>query len=316
VMDGYEASRRLREQPQLRDLPIIALTANAMASDRQRCIDAGMNDHVAKPVNLSELFAALAHWLRPRPGSPVPALQLTPHRGASESKDEGDLPPLAGIDTAAGLAQVSGNLALYIKVLRKFRAQHVTRFEAEFRAALAADDWPLATRLAHSLKGVARTLGAFGLGELALQLEHAARNEHSVIALRLAPLLAHLGELADSLLRLDQDGGPQPSAHGREQQHAACRQLAHLLNERDTAVGDYLAEFTRALAPCPHHALVADIARAVGRYDHQEALGRLQQLSEQLGFPLHAQEPAPPADRRWGETATDNPGNPGINDSN
>jgi CheY-like chemotaxis protein len=64
-MDGYEATRLLRLQPLLQELPIIAMTANVMSGDRERAIAAGMNDHVAKPINVDDLFATLARWIRP-----------------------------------------------------------------------------------------------------------------------------------------------------------------------------------------------------------------------------------------------------------
>ncbi len=172
VMDGYEASRRLRENPRLRDLPIIALTANAMASDRQRCLDAGMNDHVAKPVNLVDLFAALARWVPPRPVLPVEPTEVEalPPEPVTDA-----LPLLPGFDIAAGLAQVSGNAALYRKVLEKLRDQHGEHFDAQYQGAMNSGDPTTAIRLAHSLKGVSRTLGAFHLGDLAYALETATR---------------------------------------------------------------------------------------------------------------------------------------------
>ena len=65
VLDGYAATRALRRQPQLRDLPVIAMTANAMVGDRDKVLAAGMNDHIAKPIKIDELFATLARWVRP-----------------------------------------------------------------------------------------------------------------------------------------------------------------------------------------------------------------------------------------------------------
>jgi CheY-like chemotaxis protein len=74
VMDGYAATRALRQRPQLRDLPVIAMTANAMVGDRDKVLAAGMNDHIAKPIKLDEMFATLARWVRPAAdGSPRPA---------------------------------------------------------------------------------------------------------------------------------------------------------------------------------------------------------------------------------------------------
>jgi CheY-like chemotaxis protein/HPt (histidine-containing phosphotransfer) domain-containing protein len=282
VMDGFETSRRLREQPRLRDLPIIALTANAMASDRQRCLDAGMNDHVSKPVNLSELFAALERWVRPRQGRETQALLVE-----KEHDGGGSLPILPGIDTVAGLAQVSGKTALYLKVLRKFRQQYVACFEDECIAAMQANNWPAAIRLAHSLKGVARTLGAFHLGDLALQLEDAARDGPEQAAKCLTVLSAELAVIAAGLAALDAPGevdGDNASRErsSREQQRAVCTNLASLLEQRDASAADYIETFLSVMASAGHMALVDEIRAAVGRYDHAGGLQRLRKLADLL----------------------------------
>jgi CheY-like chemotaxis protein len=86
VMDGYAATRALRQQPQWRELPVIAMTANAMVGDREKVLAAGMNDHVAKPIKVEELFATLARWVRPAVVGPEHAPE------ASSSKSRIDPP--------------------------------------------------------------------------------------------------------------------------------------------------------------------------------------------------------------------------------
>lgn len=170
VMDGYAATRQLRENPLYRDLPIIALTANAMTSDRDRTAAAGMNAHLAKPIDVPELYAALSTWIKP----PAPE----PEKPAEMAEMPLELP---GIDTAAGLAQTR-KLTLYLRLLAKFRDTQGRAFVSECRQAITAGDWPLATRLAHSLKGVARTLGAMELGQAAFALEEACREQNPASA--------------------------------------------------------------------------------------------------------------------------------------
>jgi CheY-like chemotaxis protein len=65
VLDGYEATRRLRQRPQWRDLPVIAMTANALVGDREKALAAGMNDHIVKPIVVDEMYSTLARWVRP-----------------------------------------------------------------------------------------------------------------------------------------------------------------------------------------------------------------------------------------------------------
>ncbi len=167
VMDGYEATRALRQRPELKDLPVIAMTANAMAGDREKVLQAGMNDHVAKPIRVDDLFATLARWVHPAP--PVPGPEAPP--------------PL---DVRAGLAALMGDEALYRRLLAMFR-QRESDFVARFRAACAQGDGDAAMRCAHDLKSVAGSLGMPALQRAAAALEAASRQRREAAALE--PLL-------------------------------------------------------------------------------------------------------------------------------
>ena len=148
VMDGYAATRALRLRPALRTLPVIAMTANAMVGDREAVLAAGMNDHIAKPIVIDEMFATLAKWVKP-------------NRSAA-----------AGIDARCGLDNVGGDDALYRRMLNLF-LQSETDFVQRFHAARAAGDAETAMRAVHDLKGEAGTLGMHGLQQAATALERA-----------------------------------------------------------------------------------------------------------------------------------------------
>ena len=152
VMDGYAATRALRAQPQWRNLPIIAMTANAMVGDREKVLLAGMNDHIAKPINVAEMFATLARWVRP----------AAPRAGDT----------LPGIESGAALAALMDDEELYRRLLCMFRDREAG-FADRFGAAMAADDLSAGTRLAHDLKSVSASLGALSLGKAAGELERA-----------------------------------------------------------------------------------------------------------------------------------------------
>ncbi|KQV81188.1 hypothetical protein ASC87_09670 [Rhizobacter sp. Root1221] len=162
VLDGYAATRALRKVPELRELPVIAMTANAMAGDREKVIEAGMNDHIAKPVNFERMFATLARWLQPAPGAEVrgeiAASSLAAHR----------------FDANAGLRNVGGNEALFRRLLAMFMEREGDFFQ-RFGAAQAAGDMVAATREAHDLKNEAKTLGMPALCEAATALEQGCR---------------------------------------------------------------------------------------------------------------------------------------------
>jgi CheY-like chemotaxis protein/HPt (histidine-containing phosphotransfer) domain-containing protein len=162
VMDGYAATRALRLQPALRTLPVIAMTANAMVGDREAVLAAGMNDHIAKPIVINEMFATLAKWVKPT-------------RSAAAGDDRPALNTdraLNGIDARRGLENVGGNEAFYRRMLGLFRDSEAD-FVQRFRAARAAGDATSAMRAVHDLKSEAGTLGMHALEEVAAALERA-----------------------------------------------------------------------------------------------------------------------------------------------
>ena len=172
VMDGYEATRRLRQDVRYRSLPIIALTANALPSERDKCLEAGMNGHIAKPIRSVELLAILAAHLKPAAVFPrvsePPATALEAPVELSER-----LPKVPGIDVARGLYYADGRLPNYREILRLFHETHGRRFSTDVRNALGVANWREASRRAHSFKSAARTIGAARLGELSGKLESA-----------------------------------------------------------------------------------------------------------------------------------------------
>ncbi len=189
-MDGLEATRRIRalgrDNPahaRLSALPIIAMTAQAMEGDAEKSVEAGMLDHVTKPIEPDALFNALAKHVPPRKDGPTPpetALEATPAATASPGNtapDAAGLVDTPALKASAGLARVGGNLTLYRKLLRTFLDKH-TGASARLRDVLAdgaSDVTTDARREAHTLKGVAGNLGAEPLRAAAEAMEHALR---------------------------------------------------------------------------------------------------------------------------------------------
>jgi CheY-like chemotaxis protein/HPt (histidine-containing phosphotransfer) domain-containing protein len=169
VMDGYEATRRIRANPQWKELPIIAMTANAMPTDRERVWQVGMNDHIVKPLDINLMFATLAAWITPG-AMPVVAEAEAVVGGVPLPTVEAAPVAFAGIDVAAGLERCMGKESLYRNLLRKFRVAGAS-FPDEFAAALAAGDLVKMQRLCHTLKGTSATLGAEDLSEACKRLE-------------------------------------------------------------------------------------------------------------------------------------------------
>lgn len=165
VMDGYTATRKIREQVRLKELPIIAMTANVMASDREKALKSGMNDFIEKPINVSEMFRIMSKWIT----HSKPAATVQVHTSEEESHTE-ELPELPGINLKIGLEYTLGRTDLYIKLLRMFHEKQAM-FEEQFNSARSDKDSETAYRMAHSLKGVSGTIGAQAVQKAAYSLE-------------------------------------------------------------------------------------------------------------------------------------------------
>lgn len=166
VMDGYAAVQALRKDARYASLPVIALTANALLEERQRCLDIGMNGFVSKPIRMDELLQQLSQLFPSDLPLPSPSGQVT----IPDSLRQGL--GVAGIDAAVGLAHVH-KPPLLLKLLKHFRQTSLTNFRQSFETARVQGDWNAMIRLAHSLKGTSLTLGATDLGLLAADLEKA-----------------------------------------------------------------------------------------------------------------------------------------------
>jgi len=174
-MDGYTASREIRNlKSEIRNIPIIAMTAHAMTGDEQKSLDAGMNDHVTKPIDPDQLFSTLQKWIKPSEER-VQVQQLEVSVEQSETDKpvpaEDELPEsLSGFDLVDGLKRLQGNKKLYRKLLLSFAADYNT-VANEIRQALDAEDFDQAHSLVHNLKGLAGNLAATDLQAAAVNLE-------------------------------------------------------------------------------------------------------------------------------------------------
>ncbi|MBI4755999.1 MAG: PAS domain S-box protein [Betaproteobacteria bacterium] len=175
-MDGMAATRAIRRLPGGQATPVLAMTANAFAEDRRHCLDAGMNDHIAKPVDPETLYATLLKWLpkrgaAPRP-SPGPAAAT---RAAADALAA--LRAVPGLDVTLGLKYVRGKEASYLKLLRKYAQTHHADLET-LRRLCAEGDRAGAGRIAHTLKGASGFIGASALQQTMTELDAALRADH------------------------------------------------------------------------------------------------------------------------------------------
>ncbi len=257
VMDGVEATRRIRATDAGRMLPILAMTANAFEEDRRRCEEVGMNGHLVKPVDPERMFAALAQWIPE--GEHAAASPLTP-----------TVP--AVIDREVGVRALGGDAAGYRQVLDMFLANHSGDVD-RLRQAIKDGDRALAERVAHTLKGVAATIGAHALRDRALALEQAlhAGTPVQTIADDIAACAVQIGAVCDeirALPRAEADAVGLPTARVR----SLVSQLCLLLEHDDMKSGTIWRELKPALVAQFGEAAVHPLTRLIEAFEFPEAL--------------------------------------------
>jgi signal transduction histidine kinase/DNA-binding NarL/FixJ family response regulator/HPt (histidine-containing phosphotransfer) domain-containing protein len=234
-MDGIETTRAIRQMddPWLKTMPIVALSANAMSGAREAFLAAGMNDFIAKPIDARELNAALVKWLPPDKITAAVDVQKTyRYTGAEPAGDHPEMAELTaalsaelkarlfadfarieGFDPAAGLSHTGDNAGAYIDILRQFCAEYDT-YEADLRSCLAAEDWKNYSVKIHAMKGVLAVIGMDSLSQWAYRLElaskggeyDACKNETANIS---EAMRAFRDRLAQSPLMAREKAGPK-----------------------------------------------------------------------------------------------------------
>lgn len=264
-MDGFEATRRLRADGRFADLPIVAMTAHAMAEERQRCLDAGMDGHLAKPIDPALLYATverLAGYRRPGP----------------EDTASG-LPDLPGLNVPAALRRMGGDRRSYLALLRRFAANHADAME-RIHAALARSDRSTAEHLAHELRGAGASIGAVALAEACTALERSLRRQHATsaeigrVAAESKRLLAMLeSRLGPPARPLEGDVDNVDGDLATDQ-----RRLAALLASADGDATRLFRQLRSRLLQAYGAAPVGLLAEAIQNFDFESALARLAAL--------------------------------------
>lgn len=279
VMDGIEATKEIRKNPQYSSLPIVAMTANAMVQDRDRCMQAGMNDHISKPIEPDKLFSILLKWMPDR------KIKIKEIQKSSIKLLENELKiRIPGLDIESGLRRVLGKEKSYINLLRKYAMGQKDTFE-QIEKMLSEDEWHSAQRLAHTLKGLSGSIGAIEIQEKAFILEKAIEKHESFDVLN--PIIKETSIMLEKMIRCLKNALPDedviPKVIGAV---SSCEELLEVLEK--------LKPFVQALKPkkCAevmeeHKDLVwpenlqsraADLEKFVSKYKFKEALQVLEQL--------------------------------------
>jgi len=276
VMDGFTATRELRKDKRYKDLPILAMTANATHEDRQRCEEAGMDDHIAKPVIPKVLFETLLKWVEHKERD-VPDV---PSDGTDDSLE---LPDIAGVDTEAGLARVGGNIGSYLKLLNKF-AENQADAISEIRSAFAENDNELSVRLAHTLKGVGGAIGADELQETAAKLESSLKKKPDDLPdALLSAAEQELDRIVGLLADLTAASQPESGAAGVIPDDIAERlqTLLTKLEDYDTESEELLDELITQTKGTEMYDSLMSVRKQVGQYDFEAAAEELKPILDE-----------------------------------
>ncbi|WP_103039802.1 response regulator [Azospirillum argentinense] len=316
-MDGFEATRRLRARPAGQGLPIIAMTASALPSDRQRCLDGGMDDHIAKPIDVDQLFSVVTRWLgQPAGGLGAGGLGVgglgagapilpKPMPSAARAALPSELP---GIDVKDALHRLDGDVGLFRKFVTDF-ARTYDGVADGIAVALASGDLPRAKALGHELKSLAGNIGARTLSAAADAVQIAAfRGDGAAAAAQLPVLRAELEAVLDSAARLTVapgrahgsvpgggsggasggvGGGGEPAMDIQTLEPMLDR-FARLLRDSNFAAAEEFAVLAPPLADWIDPVSMKALSSAVDGLDFTKAQGILRRIMLDLGLSLPA----------------------------
>ncbi|MBK1718843.1 hybrid sensor histidine kinase/response regulator [Thiocystis violacea] len=278
VLDGYEATTRLRSQNRYADLPIIAMTAHAMAEERQRGLDMGMQGYLAKPFEPSELFAMLAAYRPTVADDEIPAPESAPI--TQEPPDT--LPDIPGLDIQEGLMRTGDDPVFYRTLLGQFHRQY-RDITTTLQAALDSGDWPGTLRQAHTLKGLAGTLGMVEIAIAACALEKAAKSRDPGTFGRLTTLIEHLNPVLDRLPGLAtaparSESTDVPSQSGSPPADVATefKRLMELLAEGDIEATDLWRQHAESFSRVLSFSTRQRVKHALDGFDFDSALAMLE----------------------------------------
>ena len=282
VMGGLEAAQEIRKISA--DIPLLALTARAMTEERDLCLEAGMNGHLAKPIDPALLFAALSQWRKL--DAATADIRLAQAGLPSQQSSQLAESTHTGIDIASGLLRVSRNEQLYLRLLTQFADDYHDAAE-RLTTAWQNGDWETASRQAHTIKGVAGNLGATTVHESAATLEAVFSSDGVTTADEITGLVAQFAAAMDQAIatitayRQEKAAAPVTTAAVADTSSPAPQsreQLRVLLLDADSEAIEYFANVQSSFMATYDNKQVRKLEKALQDFDFDAALEILNNL--------------------------------------
>jgi two-component system sensor histidine kinase/response regulator len=270
VMDGLEATKIIRQKFSNNDLPILAMTANASDADRDKCLEAGMDAHITKPIDPNLLFAGLAKWIKGKNSNSTNNEKVVTH-----SKDEIKIPEIDGVDARLGLQVAAGKVSLYIKMLKTFSTDQINAV-SDIKGALDLSDYLSAQRVAHTLKGTCGSIGATELQKIAGTIEDQCKDKIKIeeIIKNLEIVQPQLTLIIDSIKKaLPEDKKlASTSSFDASQVKPLVDKLRELLENNDTEANDLLEKSEELFIQFFGEEIFSKISESLQNFDFESAL--------------------------------------------
>jgi signal transduction histidine kinase/DNA-binding response OmpR family regulator len=282
VMDGFTATKEIRKNKDYNSLPIVAMTADAMAGVREQCLEVGMMDFVTKPINPDELFKALLKWVKPQ----TKFIGKTEKIVSNQPSELIEIPDLQGIDIREGLNRVAGNRKLYMKIIKSFYESNLT-FIDDLIKVFKSGDTESSVRAAHTIKGVSGNLGAMELHKAAAELEKELKDEKVVdIESRLSNFTEILKPLLEEINKkvIEQEVTSVETEDivvDKEKIKILLEELKELLEDDDFDATGKVDEITEISGDLLKSDFIM-IKKAINDYDFEAGLSILQQINNSI----------------------------------
>ena len=279
IMDGFQTTSLLRSDSDFNNLPIIAMTADALGEQRNKCLAIGMNDFITKPIDPDLLFATVAKWTKRH------AKKIT---GDLAYANQSLNMKISGVDTVTALKRVAGNQAVYVSILRQF-CNEQKNTTASIRQAISNKQLDVAERIAHAIAGAAGNLGVIELASHARHLERSLRDHvidetvlHTFDTV-LCAAVDHIQQYLSSLTAVSAEDRSHAEIN-RADLSKKIRQLVKLVRADDSLAADLVVDISPLLRSTVDPTLVARLETSTINYDYDEALVCLLDICSQMGL--------------------------------